>query len=344
MFRKTVLVTGASGYIARHILLRLLDAGYAVRGSLRQVEAGGEIAAALRPRLADAAGIEQRLSFVRLDLERDEGWQEALSGVDALIHTASPFPMVQPRDENELLRPAVEGTLRALRAAHSAGVNRVVITSSTAAVLCCDLPAGRHVYDERDWSDPAHRTSTPYTRSKTLAERAAWRFVDEQAPDLRLTAINPGFVVGPALGGGLGTSMSVIQRLLDAKDPAVPNVGFPVVDVRDVAQLHVAALDTPAAEGKRVLCVDEFLTFRDMAMALSQAFPARRIVTRQAPDFFIRMLGWFDRSIATIAPELGRRVQVSTQFSRDTFGIEFRPARAAIVAGAQNLMERGLVA
>lgn len=344
MIRKTVLVTGASGYIARHILLRLLDSGYNVRGSLRRVEAGGEIASALRPHLADASNLEERLSFVRLDLERDEGWQEALTGVDALIHTASPFPLTQPRDESELVRPAVEGTLRALRAARDAGVDRVVITSSTAAVVCCDLPAGRKVYDERDWSDPSHRTSTPYTRSKTLAERAAWRFVDEQAPDLRLITINPGFVVGPALGGGLGTSMSVIQRLLNAKDPALPNVGFPVVDVRDVAHLHVAALDTPAAVGKRFLCVDEFLTFRDMAITLSQAFPARRIVTRQAPDFFIRMLGWFDRSIATIAPELGRQVQVSTQLARDTFAIQFRPAREAIVAGARNLIERGLVA
>ncbi len=338
-----ILVSGASGYIARHVIAQLLDAGFIVRGSVRRAPAGPEITQALAPHLADASDLERRLSFVTLDLERDEGWGDALAGASALIHTASPFPLVQPRDEAEVVRPAVDGTLRALRAAREAGVRRVVMTSSTAAVLCCDLPAGRDIYDERDWSDPSHRTSTPYTRSKTLAERAAWRFVEEQAPQIELTAINPGFVLGPALGGGVGTSAAVVQRILAAKDPALPNVGFPVVDIRDVARMHVAALQTPAAIGKRIIGADRFLTFPEMALALREAFPARRIATRKAPDFLIRMLGLFDRSIATIAPELGRRITISNERARAVFGMEFRPAREAVVASANSLIERGLV-
>jgi dihydroflavonol-4-reductase len=263
--------------------------------------------------------------------------------VDALIHTASPFPAAQPRDRGDLIRPAVEGTLRALGSAYRASVRRAVITSSIAAVVNTDLPAGRTVYDERDWSDPEGPKCTAYSASKTRAERAAWDFVDSEAPDLRLTAINPGFVLGPGLDDRLGTSLGVVARLLTGKDPLVPRVGFPVVDVRDVARLHVAALETPASEGQRVLAADRSMSFPEMARTLKQAFPDRRVVTREAPDWLIRMLARFDRSIATIAPDLGRRIDVSAERARAMFGISFIAAPDALLASARMLIDRRLV-
>ncbi|MFN3936175.1 MAG: SDR family oxidoreductase [Gemmobacter sp.] len=335
-----VLLTGVSGFIARHIALRLLDSGHAVRGSLRDPARGDELRAALRPHLADPSNVE-RLSFVALDLEDDAGWAEAAEGVDAVIHTASPFPMSDPKDPQAVIRPAVEGTLRALRAANGSGVGRVILTSSIVAVMRSALPEQRSIRDEDDWSDPEMPGITPYEISKTLAERAAWDFVAEEGQALSLTTILPGFVMGPPIGSDAGTSIGTIRRILSGRDPLQPRIGFPVVDVRDVALAHLRALEREETAGKRVIVAERFLWFHDMASILKAAHPERRIGTRVAPDWMIRLLGLFDAEVRTITPALGKRIEVSNQRARDLLGIDFLPADEAVRQTAASLVGTG---
>lgn len=337
---KTVFVTGATGFIAKHIVLQLLDAGYEVVGSTRSASRETELRDALAPHLDDRAALD-RFRVVALDLTQDEGWSEAMAGADALMHTASPFPMVQPKDENALIRPAVEGTRRALKAARDAGIDRVVLTSSVAAVSSSALPAGRAVYTEDDWTDIDHPTASAYIKSKTLAERAAWTFVEEEAPGLALTAINPSLVLGPPLDGNFGTSVQLIERLLSGKDPMLPKFGFNVVDVRDVAAMHVAALARPETAGRRYIGSDRFLSFIEIARVVKAAYPDRKIATREAPNVAMRLLALFDPSIRQILPSLGRRDEVSNERARAELGLSFRPAETSIRETADWLVARG---
>ena len=338
---QTVLLTGASGYIAKHIAVQLLNAGFAVRASLRTLARADEVRAAVLPHVTGP--MVQRLSFVVLDLEQDAGWDAALQGVDVLMHTASPFPLSQPKDPADLIRPAVQGALRALRAAKAAGVNRVVLTSSVAAVAGGPLSPGKAAFDETDWTDPNAPGTSAYTRSKTLAERAAWDFVRDTAPQIQLTTINPVLVVGPPLDTTFGTSVSIIERLLNARDPMIPQFGCATVDVRDVALAHVLALTTPGTEGRRYIVTDQFLWFVDIAQILKTNFPTRKIVTRRAPNFVVRLLGLFDKSIASIVPILGRRDEVSGARATAELGLQFRDVRRSVIETAQFLIDQKLV-
>ena len=233
--------------------------------------------------------------------------------------------------------------LQLLEAGHSvrASVRRVVVTGSIASISNRELPDGRP-FDEGDWSMPGYPTTTPYALSKLEAERAAWKYVELEAPSLRLTVINPGFVLGTPLDRNYGSSLSVIERFMKGRDPMLPDVGLVSVDVRDIARMHVLALETPASAGKRILGAAEFLTFRDMAMALKQRFPERRIPTRVAPHFVIRMLGLFDKSIAAIIPSLGRREVASRELAQSLFGIEFRDPLVSVAESAEFMVENGI--
>jgi len=341
MSKGLVVVTGASGFIAKHIVLQLLNLGYSVRATVRTPSREAELRAAMSQHVDDGTSVERLLSFARLDLEQDQGWDAALAGADALIHTASPFPLVQPKNEDDVVRPAVDGTLRALRSAKRANVSRVVLTSSGLAVLLAQ-PNGKSRLDESNWSSPDDPRATPYAKSKILAERAAWTFVEAE-PAIDLTVINPGFVIGAPLDRSSGTSLRVIQRLLDSKDPMLPKFGFPVVDVRDVAQMHVACLAEPESIGKRYLGGDEFLWFPEMAEILQSAFGNRRIVTRQAPNFVIRLLALFDSEIRTIVPNLDQRTEVTAERARRELGMSFRPAAEAVVSAGRFLIDNKLV-
>ncbi len=337
---RTVLVTGATGYIARHIVHQLLEAGWRVRGSVRSKARAAEARKAIGAALSDPAAID-RLDLVELDLSKDAGWEEAAAGCRALLHTASPFPMEQPRNAEEVTRPAVDGTLRAMKAAAAVTVPLVVLTSSIAAIQYAGFPATKPVYTEADWTEAGDTRLSAYTRSKTLAERAAWDFAGRGGGSPALVAINPGLVFGRPLGSDYGTSLAVLERILRAKDPALPPICFPIVDVRDVAAMHVAALSRPAAAGKRFIGSAGEASFAELARMLAQAFPERRLVTREAPQFLIRMIGLFDRSIATIRPDLGRRVRVSNAAASEVLGIEFRDMTGTVVDSARYLIETG---
>lgn len=328
---ETVLLTGVSGFIAKHVAAKLLTAGHEVRGSLRRLDRAGEVRAALAPLVS--AGALERLSFVALDLEKDEGWKAAMQGATALVHTASPFPVAQPKDPQVLIRPAVEGTLRALGAAKAAGIARVVLTSSTIAVTNTAKPG---VQDETDWCDPEATDSSPYAQSKTLAEHVAWDFAQDSG--MKLTTINPGFVMGPPLDRHYGSSIGVIRRILKGKDPMVPMLDFPVVDVRDVAEMHLRALERPEVAGMRILAVTGNMTMPEMAAALKRAYPQRRIATGVAPMVLLKLLAFFDPQIRAILPGVGKTRPISNARAREVLGMRFIPAEEALLASSNWLM------
>jgi dihydroflavonol-4-reductase len=341
---KKVLITGASGYIGKHITLQLLNQGYEVRASVRNLSKSAEVISAVEPGLVDKSKLDKRLTFVELDLEKDAGWDVALTGIDVLMHTASPFPIASPKDENELIRPAVEGTLRALRAAKSAGVKRVILTSSVAAIYGCELPAGKTEYDETMWTDVTHPIGEgAYTKSKTLAEKAAWDFVKNQAPEIALTTINPVLVLGAPLDKNFGSSISLVERILKGKDPMLPDTRFSIVDVRDVAQMHVAAISNDATMNERLLAASATYSFVGIAKYLKSVYPMSKAKTTQAPSALIKVLSLFDGDIKTILPMLGKPMLISGAKATKILGINFIPAEVAIRESAEYLVKNGYI-
>jgi dihydroflavonol-4-reductase len=326
-----VVLTGITGFVAKHIAVKLLNAGYAVRGTLRDLSREGEVRAAIAPH-ADTA----KLSFAALDLNRDDGWIAAMQGASALMHTASPFPIVAPAHPDDLIRPAVQGTLRALSAARAAGIRRIIVTSSIVALV-----DSRHrgVMDETHWCDVEAIGTSAYTKSKTSAERAAWNYCTQHGMDL--TTINPGFIIGPPLDSHYGSSISVIARLLRGRDPMLPNIGFAMVDVRDVAEAHVRALQRPNTAGARIPCAQSVMTLPEMAHVLKQAYPNRRITTRIAPLFVLRILAIFDPQIRAVLPSIGQFHQISDARARADLDMRFISSEGALRATAEWLIANG---
>ena len=340
----TVLLTGASGYIGKHITLQLLTAGYSVRASVRSAAKADEVRAAMVAHLPTGFDLKDKLSFVELDLESDSGWDAAIKGVDVLVHSASPFPIVQPKNEDDLVRPAVEGTLRAIKAAHNAGVRRVVLTSSVAAIYGTDLPAGKSEFDETVWSDPNHVIGrVAYTKSKTLAEKAAWDYIAANAPEIELTTVNPVLVAGAPLDAHFGASVSVVERVLNGVDPLLPDISFSIVDVKDVATMHVRAISNDAAKGQRFIAASGMRSFLQIAKALKAEFPGRKISTTMAPSFIIRFLALFDGEVKAVLPTLGKHIGVNSSKARKTLGIDFIPVETTLAETAHYLIENGFV-
>lgn len=333
---QTVLLTGSSGFIAKHVALKFLNAGYNVRGTLRRLDRAQEVHAAVTPHLVEGAG---QLSFVQADLESDAGWAEAMAGVSAVIHTASPFPLAQPKDPAVLIRPAVEGTERVLKAAAATGVERVVLTSSTVAVLNESKPDT--LQDEADWCDISLPSTTAYAKSKTLAERAAWEIARQRG--LKLTTINPGLVLGPPLDEHYGSSLALVERLMKGKDPMLPGFGFPSVDVRDVAEMHLRAVQRPETIGRRYLAAAGSMAMVDMGRTLKAAYPTRRIATREAPAFLLRFLALFDPAIKAVLPKIGHLERVSNARAVSEMGMEFIAPKAALLSSADWLAKHGKV-
>ena len=339
-----VLITGASGYIGKHITLQLLNQGYSVRASVRNLAKSAEVRAAVAPHLLDSGTLDSQLTFVELDLEKDSGWEQALEGIDVLVHTASPFPLASPKDENELIRPAVEGTLRALNAAKIAGVTRVILTSSVAAIYGRELPSGADAYDETMWTDTEHPVGRgAYTKSKTLAEQAAWNFVKSDAPGIELTTINPVLVLGAPLDKNFGSSISLVERILNGKDPMLPDLKFAIVDVRDVAKMHVDAIKNAATKGERIIASAETKSFIEIAKLLKSTYPKSKVKAAKAPTFVIKFLSIFDGTIKAILPQLGKPMNVSGAKALKMLGITFIPADITIRESADYLIKNGFI-
>jgi len=336
-----VLVTGASGFIAKHCIAELLKAGFAARGTVRDLSRADSVRRAVERTGAGSAD----LSFAAADLLRDEGWDAAAAGCAYVLHTASPFPVEQPANRDELIRPAREGTLRVLRGAMNAGARRVVLTSSTVAVMYPRDRDPAHVYTEADWTDPERPDGTPYMASKTLAEKAAWAFVRENAGAPELTVINPSFVQGPALDDDLSTSLEVLRLMARGIYPAAPRIAFPVTDVRDVARLHVKAMAHPRAAGERFLSANGSLRLIEIGRLMVRECPdlASRAPRFELPDFAVRGLAVFDKRLRTILPELGHPRYCDNAKARGVLGHTFIPADEAVRSAARSLRELGVI-
>ncbi|MGC2474864.1 MAG: aldehyde reductase [Candidatus Sulfotelmatobacter sp.] len=338
----TVLVTGGSGFIGSHSMLQLLAAGHQVRTTVRSLRRENDVRAMLKAGGADAG---ERLKFFAADLEKDAGWADAVSGCEYVLHVASPFPTTVPKDENELIVPAREGSLRVLRAARNARVKRVVMTSSFAAIGYGRKPQAAP-FNETNWTDPNGEGVTPYVKSKTLAERAAWDFIAKEGNGLELAVVNPVGVFGPVLGPDYATSILIVQKMMDGAVPGCPRVYFGAVDVRDVIDLHLRAMTNPAARGERFLALaGDFMSVVEIARVLKQRMgaAARRVPTRELPNFVVRIAALFDPAIKQILPELGIVKNATSEKAQRVLGWTPRSREDAIVATAESLQRLGLL-
>jgi nucleoside-diphosphate-sugar epimerase len=335
-----VLVTGGSGFIGVHCILRLLDAGYRVRATIRSLSRAQDVRAMLK---TGGAASADAVSFVAADLNADADWPDAVADCRFVLHVASPFPDRAPEHEDDLIVPAREGTLRVLKAARNAGVKRVVLTSSFAAIGYGTRPTAP--YCEQDWSDPNANVSA-YVKSKTLAERAAWDFVAREGGMLELASVNPVVVLGPVLGTDTSTSIKLLQRLLDGSTPGVPRLSFGVVDVRDVADLQLLAMTHPAAKGERFLAVaGDFMSIKEIADLLRQHLgaAAARVPTRVLPNWLVRIAAISNPTVRQIVSELGKVKNATNQKSRRVLGWTPRSNEQCILASVESLRRFGLL-
>ncbi len=338
----TVLVTGGSGFIGSHAILQLLGAGHQVRTTVRSLKREGDVRAMLKEGGAEPG---DGVSFFAADLENDAGWPEAVAGCDYVLHVASPFPQHVPKNEDELIVPAREGAIRVLRAARDAGVKRVVLTSSFAAVGY-GHPLQSAPFDETAWTDLTGENVLPYVKSKTLAERAAWDFVAKEGRGLELAVVNPVGVFGPVLGPDYSTSILLVQRLMDGAMPGCPRLYFGIVDVRDVASLHILAMTHAAAKGERFLAIaGDFISMADIARILKARLgaAARRVPTRELPDWLVRLASLRDPAVKQILPELGKRKNATGEKARRLLGWSPRSNEEAVVATGESLVRLGLL-
>lgn len=338
-----VLVTGATGFIAGHVIHQLVEAGHEVTGTARSASR----AQALNGALSEYAGKVINVPILEADLSSDKGWAEAAAGMDFVQHIASPIPAKLPRDHDELIVPARDGALRVLKAVKAAGVKRVVMTSSMAAIAYGWGDKRPALLTEEHWSDPDNLAdNTAYTRSKTIAERAAWDYVNGEGKGLELATINPSAVLGPVMSGDFSASVEILTQLLSGKLPGTPRVGFGIVDVRDVAAAHVLAMTNPAAAGERFLVCDKFMWFSEVADTLRGNVPPdyeKKLPKRDVPSWLLKLLSNFNPVMKQVIPELNRERLVSNEKARDILGWSPRSAEEAILSGAQSLIDQEAV-
>ncbi|RVT90905.1 SDR family oxidoreductase [Sphingomonas crocodyli] len=331
-----VVVTGGSGFVGGHCIAQLIAAGHDVRTTVRDMSRAEEVRRAAGSNGEDSS----RVDIVTADLLNDAGWAEAAEGADYILHVASPFPSDAPANADELIIPARDGALRVLRAARDAGVKRVVMTSSFAAVGY-GIPQREQPFDERDWTDPSEPSVQAYMQSKFYAERAAWDFIDREGGELELSVINPTGIFGPVLGSDVSTSVGLIQGLLAGAMPKVPRISFGAVDVRDVADLHIRAMTAPAARGERFIAVaGKALWLIEAAHILREELgvSAAKVPLEEMPDAEVRRLAERAPALEAMVPQLGILREATAGKAERLLGWQPRPARDAIIATARSLM------
>jgi dihydroflavonol-4-reductase len=334
-YDRTVLVTGGSGYIGGWAIVELLRRGFEVRTTLRDPDK----ASALRQRI-DTEVDSNGLRFFSADLAADAGWDEAMKGVRYVLHVASPMTLSGNAD---LLAPARDGTLRVLQAASRTGVQRVVVTSSLAAATPAVAQPGPA--DDAVWTDPSQPGLSEYARSKTLAELAAWDYMRKAPGKVELATVLPGLVQGPLLGTAASMSLDLVARMLKGQMPAVPRLGFPIVDVRDLVDLHIRVMTQPAGGGQRWVGSSDFLWMTEIAALLKSCFGERahKVSTRVAPDFLIKIVALFQKEYRPLLSDLGKRQEFSAEKAEQRLGWRHRTANEAVIATAESLMAKNLV-
>jgi dihydroflavonol-4-reductase len=330
-----VLVTGASGYIALHCISELLKKGYAVKGSLRNLDREEEVRSSIKKEVAD-----DNLEFCKLNLLSDDGWKDAMQGCDYLLHMASPFITYEPKNEDDLIRPAKEGTLRALKFAKDAGVKKVVLTSSVAAIA---YGHEKSICGPSDWSD-INQNIGAYTKSKTIAERAAWNFINSQEQkNMAMTTVHPGLVLGPLLSDDIdGASADIMNKLITGQFPGNPNLNFTIVDVRDVALLHVKAISSDESNGKRCLTTSKDYLHMSKLSSILREGGYKKAPSKNIPNFIVKFLALFSSEMKGVARNLDRKYEVDISETISLFNwkpIEIKKTILDMAASVQNILE-----
>ena len=339
---KLVLVTGGTGFVGLHCVLQLLQAGYRVKTTLRSLRRKDEVVAALQKN--GVAGVEN-LSFVEADLTADTNWNEAVKNCAYVLHVASPISLATSRDENDFIRPAVQGALRVLTAARDARVKRVVMTSSFGAIGY-GHPQMNTPFTEEMWTDPSCKGISPYIKSKVLAEKAAWDFIQKEGGALELCVMNPTGIFGPLLGASITSSLQIIQRLMNGEIKAAPQMNFGIIDVRDVAELHIRAMELPAAKGQRfILQAGATLSLHEVAMILRASLgdKAEKVPTKVLPNWVVRVASLFNATAKGILPQLQPKKNISNEKAKQYFNWTPRTNEEAIVESAESLLRLGLI-
>jgi dihydroflavonol-4-reductase len=332
----SVFVSGGSGYIAGFLIRQLVDNGWSVNTSIRNLKREGEVREWLK---VD----DGRLKFFAADLSQDAGWAEAMAGCSHVAHVASPFPLDVPKDADELIIPARDGALRALKAAKAAGVKRFVLTSSMAAIAY-GHGGGKEMFSEADWTNLDDPSVMPYPRSKTIAEQTARDWVRAEGGGMELAAINPSAVLGPLLGSDFSTSLQLVKQLMSGEIPLCPDIGFGIVDVRDVADLHYRALTAPSVS-ERYVCSGPFLKMIDVANILRAQLGDRAGKTpkRRMPDWLLKTASNFRPELKQLLPELGRIRGGDSSLAINMLGWSMRPVEQTVADTANSLIENGIV-
>ncbi|PWV54350.1 aldehyde reductase [Chitinophaga sp. S165] len=341
MDNKNVLLTGVTGFLGSHTAIALLERGYKVTGTLRNKERIGPITKIIGRHTTKV----QNLELVEADLNDEFVWKELTRDKDYVQHIASPFPRKLPKNEEELIAPAKSGTLNILHASLQNKVKRVVMTSSVAAVAYGKTKDDlKKVFNESVWTDEQNKQdSTPYYRSKTIAEKAAWQLINQTGSELELTTVLPGAILGPVLEDDFGTSANIIIKILDGSSPALPKIGFDIIDVRSVADLLIRAMEMPQAANQRYIASSGYLTFKDIAMILKEHYPHRKIPTSQLSNYLVRLFSNFDTSLKPILLDLGIKRNLDITKAAKELQWHPRSAQEAVLSCAESVIKKGIV-